>query len=177
MAAERELAQVVAAARAGSQEAWRRLVAAHEAGLVRIAWALTGDRQRAVELAHEAFVEAFLRIRQLRRDEAFGAWVRTILVRTARRSWRREPPRHAEPEHRRTPQDEAMGQELRRAVDRAIAALRPIHREALALAMDGEVTSAQAAELLGCSPEAFRVRLHGARAELRKRLGDFLQEP
>jgi RNA polymerase sigma-70 factor (ECF subfamily) len=176
MEPELDIDSEVAAAKAGSEEAWRRLVAAHQDALLRLAWALTGDRHAAAEAAQEALVEAFLRIRQLRKPGAFGAWVRTILVRTARRSRRRISLPEQEMEDRRTPQAELIGRELREAVDRAIAGLRPIYREALALAIEGDFTSAQAAELLGCSPEAYRVRLHYARAELRKKLSNFLME-
>ena len=168
--------EIVAAARTGSEDAWRRLVAAHQQGLVRLAWALTGDRQRAVELAHDAFVEAFLNIRKLRDNQAFGAWLRTILVRTARRARRHNSLNEREISHLRTPQRELLGKEFRQAVDHAIRALKPIHREALALAMDGDFSSAQAAQLLGCSPGAYRVRLHEARRRLREMLAEFLME-
>jgi len=172
-----DLASLVAGAKVGSEVAWRRLVEARQGRLVRLAWALTGDRHLAADLAQEAFVEAFLRIRQLRDSNAFDAWLRTILVRTARRHRKRgtlvaEP----EPENRRTPEDELIGRELRQAVDQAIASLKPIYREALALAMEGPLRSAEAAKLLGCSPEAYRVRLHEARRVLRERLADFLEE-
>jgi len=173
----RDEASYVAEARAGSERAWRYLVDAHQARLLRLAWALTGDRELATDLAQEAFIEAFVRIGQLRSDGAFGAWVRTILVRSARRSYRRRGQVPiVELEHRRTPDKEVLGQELRGLVDEAIAALPPLYREALAVAIDGEMTSAQAAEMLGCSPEAYRVRVHKARRALRRTLGNYLTE-
>ena len=177
MEPDRDLVSTVAAARAGSEEAWRELIGAHQKTLVRLAWRMTGDRHLAADLAQEAFVEAFLRIRQLRHNGAFGAWLRTILVRTARRRRkRRQPPPEPEAEDTRTPQAELIGRELRGAVDRAIASLAPIYREALAVAMDGQLSSADAAKLLGCSPEAYRVRVHKARRELRERLAGFLRD-
>ena len=177
MEAETDLASLVTAARAGSEEAWRRLFEAHQAPLVRLAWSLTGDREMAADVAQEALVEAFLRIRQLRAPAAFSGWVRTILVRTARRR-RGQPKRlpEREREDARTPEAEAAGAELRQAVDKALAALTPACREALALAMEGGLSSAEAAELLGCSPGAYRVRLHEARRQMRERLAEFLKE-
>ncbi len=174
---EPDLASVVMAAKAGSEAAWRRLIAAFEAPLVRLAWALTGERELAADVTQEAFVEAFIRIRKLREPRAFGAWLRTIAVRIAQR--RREG-RKWQPEeeraHLRTPEAELAGKELRQAVDRALAELSTPCRDALALAMDGGLTSAQAAQILGCSPEAYRVRLHNARRQMRQLLAEFLKE-
>jgi RNA polymerase sigma-70 factor, ECF subfamily len=172
-----DLASLVTAARAGCDEAWRQLIEAHQAPLLRLAWALTGNRDLAADLTQEAFVEAFLRIRQLRAPAAFSGWVRTILVRTAQR--RRGRPKclpEKEGEDGRTPEAEAAGAELRQAVDKALAALSPACREALALAMEGKFNSAEAAERLGCSPGAYRVRLHEARRQMRERLAEFLKE-
>ncbi|HUT35521.1 MAG TPA: sigma-70 family RNA polymerase sigma factor [Planctomycetota bacterium] len=177
MAPDADLASLVTAARAGSQEAWRQLIEAHQAPLLRLAWSLTGDRDLAADVAQEALVEAFVRIRQLRAPEAFGGWVRTILVRTAQR--RRSRPKalpEREREDPRTPEAEAVGEELRRAVDRALATLSRACREALALAMEGGLSSAEAASLLGCSPGAYRVRLHEARRQMREHLAEFLKE-
>jgi len=177
MAPDRDEASDAAAAKRGSEDAWRRLVEAHQGALIRLAWALTGDRHLAAELAQEALVEAFVRIRGLRDNKAFGSWLRTILVRAARRRRRRARPLpQQEVMHTRTPEAELIGEELRRAVDGAIASLAPIYREALALAMDGDVTSAEAAKLLGCSRGAYRVRVHKARRTLRKMLAEFLKE-
>lgn len=173
----RDEASTVEAARSGSEEAWRDLVEAHQDRLVRLAWSLTGQRELAEELAQEAFVEAFVRIQQLRSNAAFGNWLRTILVRAARRTWRRRPqlPLIELPDER-TPQHEAAGQELRDAADAAIASLSPIYREALALAMDGDLKSAEAGDALGCSAEAYRVRVHKARRAVREKLQDYLPE-
>ncbi|HPD14968.1 MAG TPA: sigma-70 family RNA polymerase sigma factor [Planctomycetota bacterium] len=174
---EPDLASMVAAAKAGSEVAWRQLVEAFQAPLVRLAWMLTGDRELAADVAQEAFVEAFVRLRQLREPKAFGGWLRTMAVRIAqrRREHRKWQPEQ-EIEHHRTPETELAGVELRQSVDRALAALSPLCREALALAMEGGLTSAEAATLLGCSPEAYRVRLHKARQQMRRHLAAFLEE-
>ncbi|MBM4032350.1 MAG: sigma-70 family RNA polymerase sigma factor [Planctomycetes bacterium] len=177
MEPDADVAGLVSAARAGSEDAWRRLIEAHQDALLRLAWALTGDRHLAADVAQEALVEVFVRIRQLREPAAFGGWVRTILVRTAQRRRRRHkalPER--EMEDGRTPEADLAGQELRQAVDAALAGLSDACRDALALAMEGGFSSAEAAELLGCSPEAYRVRLHKARQRLRAALADFLTE-
>jgi len=52
----------------------------------------------------------------------------------------------------------------------ALATLPAIDREALILTAWDQLTSAQAAEVCGCSAGTFRVRLHRARAALKARL-------
>jgi len=85
-------AQWVLAAKRGSEEGWRHLVAAHEDWLMRLAWRLTGRRGVAEELVQETFVEAVDGIRRLRDNGAFRAWIRTILMRAVQRYWRRKRP-------------------------------------------------------------------------------------
>lgn len=175
----RDEANTVAEARAGSEDAWRRLVGVHQHALASLAWRMTGDAERAAEAAHEAFVRAFVNIGRLRDNAAFGAWLRTILVRLVQRSRRsRQDDRLSEAlvEYRRTPDEQASGAELSQAVDAAIASLDTIYREALAIAMDGNLTSKEASELLGCSAGTYRVRVHKARSLLRKMLAEFLKD-
>jgi len=171
-------AQWVLAAKRGSEEGWRHLVAAHEDWLMRLAWRLTGRRGVAEELVQETFVEAVDGIRRLRDNGAFRAWIRTILMRAVQRYWRRKRTKLASlpPDlpDTRPPAQTASLQELQDAIDRAIANLSPLYREALALAMETDLTSAEAGKLLGCSAEAYRVRVHKARKILREALKDYL---
>lgn len=55
-------------------------------------------------------------------------------------------------------------------IDRALAALAPIDREALLLVAWEDLNPARAAESLGIRPTAFRVRLHRARRRFKKSL-------
>lgn len=57
----------------------------------------------------------------------------------------------------------------------ALAALSEAEREVLMLAAWEELSSSEAARVLGCSATAYRIRLHRARRRLRERLDDRLQ--
>lgn len=57
----------------------------------------------------------------------------------------------------------------------ALAALSEAEREVLMLAAWEELSSGEAARVLGCSATAYRIRLHRARRRLRARLDDRLQ--
>jgi len=57
----------------------------------------------------------------------------------------------------------------RRLID-ALAGLSETEREVLLLSAWEELSSAEAARVLGCSATAYRIRLHRARRRLRERL-------
>jgi RNA polymerase sigma-70 factor, ECF subfamily len=57
----------------------------------------------------------------------------------------------------------------------ALAALPEAEREVLLLAAWEELSSSEAARVLGCSATAYRIRLHRARRRLRERLDGRLQ--
>jgi RNA polymerase sigma-70 factor (sigma-E family) len=66
------------------------LYRAHAPDAARLAYLLTGDRALAEDLVQEAFVRLFGRFRDLRRPEAFPAYLRTTVVNLARSHFRRK---------------------------------------------------------------------------------------
>jgi RNA polymerase sigma-70 factor, ECF subfamily len=60
----------------------------------------------------------------------------------------------------------------RSEIGRALSQLRPSQLEVLRLVAWDGLGSVDAAAVLGCTPEAFRVRLHRARSELAKHLAE-----
>ena len=67
------------------------------AGFVRLAHAITGDEQAALDAVHDAFVRAVRYRRNLRDSESAAGWICRIVINEARRS-RRTPPRVEVPE-------------------------------------------------------------------------------
>jgi RNA polymerase sigma-70 factor, ECF subfamily len=65
----------------------------------------------------------------------------------------------------------------RTEIGRAFAELNDSQREVLRLIAWDELSASEAAAVLGCTPAAFRVRLHRARSELAKHLGEAGHEP
>jgi RNA polymerase sigma factor (sigma-70 family) len=65
----------------------------------------------------------------------------------------------------------------RTEIGRAFAQLNDSQRDVLKLVAWDGLSAADAAEVLGCTPAAFRVRLHRARSELAKHLGEAGHEP
>src|SRR5450432_1765322 len=78
----------VKAAQTGNREAFSRLVARFQGMVVGYAFSWVGDL--AEDVAQDAFVEAFLRLHQLREPSAFPGWLRRIVRKHCDRCTRRK---------------------------------------------------------------------------------------
>jgi RNA polymerase sigma factor (sigma-70 family) len=113
-------------------------------------------------VAAEAMTIAWRRLADVPADDPLPWLLRTarnLVLAEARRTARPLPWR--EPEHL-----DPLPLELDPALERALAALSHLDREALLLVAWEDLTPGQAAKVLGISPVAFRVRLLRARRRL-----------
>jgi RNA polymerase sigma-70 factor (sigma-E family) len=126
----------------------------HIDGAGALAFLLTGDVHLAEDLAQEAFVRLTGRLGHLRQPEAFGAYLRRTVVNLCRAHFRRRgvERRHANPERERSvaPHDPGPADEL----NRALRGLPYRQRAALVLRFYEDLSEAQVAEVLRCSPRA-----------------------
>ena len=76
--------------------------------------------------------------------------------------------------HRISPEDQALGTELRLCLEEAIASLPPAQRAVVVLRDVEGWSSGEVCELLGISPENQRVRLHRARLRVRDAVETYL---
>lgn len=90
------------------------------------------------------------------------ATARNLLLAEFRKN-RDEPVGDAFPDQRDETIPDLPVESLDPEIDRALAALEPLDREAILLVAWDELTPKEAAESLGIKPTAFRVRLHRAR--------------
>ena len=77
---------------AGDEDACRALVEAHEQMVFRLAFALTGEREEALDVSQEVFLRVFRTLRRFRGEAAIRTWIYRIVVNQARnrhRWWRR----------------------------------------------------------------------------------------
>src|SRR5262249_7480651 len=73
----------------GDEAAFGELFRRHEARVLRLAYALLGDREAAEDAKQEAFLAAFRSLDRMNADVAFSSWLHRNLVWTARAvSWR-----------------------------------------------------------------------------------------
>lgn len=142
--------------------------------LYRTAHLLLGDHGLAEDLTQTALAKTYVAWTRIQDPEAAFAYARTTLVNTAtswfrRRGWRNEVPR----EHvagdlaARTPDPSD-----RPAVMDALALLPPRQRAVVVLRFYDDLSVAQTADALGCSPGTVKSQTSVALARLRELLGE-----
>lgn len=140
----------------------------HAPGALRLAFLMTGDGDAAEDIVQDAFVRAFGRFHDIRNREAFGAYLRRIVVNLSHDRFRRlKREREA-----LQPPDEPLGVDLEeRQLLRDVMRTLP-HRQqaALVLRYVEDLTEQQTADVLGCSVAAVKSLVKRAKETMRKRL-------
>jgi RNA polymerase sigma-70 factor (ECF subfamily) len=160
---------------AHSEQEVLRLFDEHHASLYRFAWRLTGSAADAEDAVQEAFLGllrpgcAFDAARSAIRTYLFGA-VRNQCLKRLRR---REEVDAPESTDARTPESEALRDEVAGAVAAAVAALPETQREVLILAHYEQLSLAEIAEISELEIGAVKSRLQRARATLREALAAY----
>ncbi|MCL5746151.1 MAG: sigma-70 family RNA polymerase sigma factor [Acidobacteria bacterium] len=182
---------------AGDFDAFDHFVDTYRAKLFQYSFLMCGHREDAEEVAQETLFKVFQSLDQLRDPERLKAWVFTI-ARNACYMKRRKsvfapqrefsleelmPAASGDGEGRRIqiadwgalPDTEVLRKELRGELDRAIGELPDIYRSVVLLRDVEELTTEEAAEVLGVSAEVVKTRLHRARLALRQKLDAYLR--
>lgn len=168
-----EEARRLAQARAGSARAFAVLLERHQQGVRGFLRRLCGDHALADDLAQDAFATAWMRLGAFEGRSSFRSWVCGIGYRRfldVRRADRRRSARDAawvqEQEAVTIPGESDVGV-LRRALD----ALPPDQRAAVALCLAGGWTHAEAAEALALPLGTIKSHVQRGRARLRAAAG------
>lgn len=165
---------LVVAAQTGDRRAIEQLVARWHRRLVAHGWRLTGDRAMAEEAVQAAWIDIMRGLNGLRDERAFPAWAYRIVTRkTATAIGDRIAGRALAtaleedvPPPPQSPEDAADGATLRRAV----TALPPGHRAAVALHYFEGLSIAETAVALGIPAGTVKTRLMHARVRLKTQL-------
>lgn len=172
-------AELVRDALAGSQAAYRALVARYASAAVNVAARLVRDRAVAEELAQEAFVRAFARLESYDPERKFSAWFFRVLHNLVIDHLRRRrvdtvsldalsadgypgPTDTATP----TPEEELERRGLGDALEDALGRLRPDYREVVVLRYQQGLTIDEIAAALRLPEGTVKTFLHRARKEL-----------
>jgi len=138
--------------------------------VVRTAYLVLHDRQRAEDIAQDAFTQLLIHWGKVSRFDRPDAWVRRVAIRAAVRHLRRERMRDAlerqtetEPVIERARDVDLMG---------AIATLPPQQRAAIALFYLEDRPTQEVADIIGCSTSTAKVHLFKARKTLAQMLGE-----
>ena len=145
-------------------------VSARGADLLRTAWLLTGDHQRAEDLVQTALGKVWPHWSRITRDGSgsYDAYVRRVMMTTYiawwRRRWNGEYPTELLPERPAAATDTT---ELRRDLLAALATLPRGQRAVVVLRYFEDLTEQQVAETLGVSAGTVKSQTSKALAQLR----------
>ncbi len=178
----RDTGELVRAAQAGDRDAFGLLFERFQPTVLTIALRRLRNLSEAQELTQDVFVQAMLKLAQLRTPECFIGWLRQITVRMAiNRSVRRGPTIAVEPEVLEStltggdsPLDKALACERKRQVRAGLERLREMDRETLtAFYVQGQ-SLIQMSNQFDAPIGTIKRRLHVARKRLAKEVEEMV---
>jgi len=173
--------QVVARVLAGETALFEVLMRRHNQRLFRVARAIVRDDNEAEDVMQEAYVRAFTQLAQFEGRASWATWLTRIAVNEALARVRRRgrfvdtdvdstDGRKEGTMERPGPEDQTSARELGAFLEHAVDKLPDIYRSVFVLREAEELSTADTAAALGISEELVKVRLHRARADLRRTL-------
>jgi RNA polymerase sigma-70 factor (ECF subfamily) len=168
----------------GDAELFEIIMRRHNQRLYRIARAVVRDDAEAEDVMQDAYVRAYENLSQFEGRASFSTWLCRIafneaLARVRRRKRVRELDGISKSERETmpslqcsapSPEQEASNSEVRRLLEEEVEALPESYRTVFVLRDVEEINTAEVAKILNVTPENVKMRLHRARAVLRKKL-------
>ena len=180
-------------AQEGEMSAFEQLVARYRDGVYGLALRLTRSETRAAKIAEESFFSAYSRLKELRNEAQFAAWVPRSAANAAvtgsagvdatqnaedelklpQFNERGSLAQYPETDWSRRAEEPGLNGELRRAIEEATDRLPLAHREVLLLKDVMGLGYEEIAEICGDSVPAIKDRVHQARLSLREEIERF----
>jgi RNA polymerase sigma-70 factor, ECF subfamily len=166
----------------GDVAAFVEIVERWQDPLVALAYRFCHDRDRAEDMAQEAFIRAFRALAQWRREAAFSTWLFALATNVYRSELRRMPAPavsidDVDPVDATNVAAEHEDAESRGAVRRALHSLPRKYRDALILFYFHDMDVSRAASSLGVPEGTVKARLSRGRELLRKKLASTRSVP
>jgi len=181
-------ADLIARIKAGDRSLFYDLIQPYQRTVYAAAYSVLGNPTDAEDAAQEAFLKALTHIGQFRSEAKFSTWLVQITLNEARLRLRKErkglyssideggqdddgeyfPIDYAD--WREIPSETLQRKELKQALERALAALKPIYREVLILRDVQHMSIAETAAALEISEPSVKTRLLRARLMMRDAL-------
>ncbi|HLK57595.1 MAG TPA: sigma-70 family RNA polymerase sigma factor, partial [Chthonomonadaceae bacterium] len=164
--------ELVRTIRAGQMDRYTTLVGRYQERIYRLCYRICGNPVDAETLAHDSFVDAYLKLDQLKNPSLFGPWLRTIALNQCR-GWYRQRRRLIElpcEEVAYVPESEAEPEEDYSALYAGLSHLSALHRMVLALHYWEGLSYEEVARFLDLPMGTVMSRLHRARHELKRRI-------
>lgn len=139
------------------------------------AYRITNDYEMAADVLQEAFVKIFRNLQQFRRESTLGAWIKTIVVRTALSKIKRKTHFEALEDHH-TKDMVDWGHHLDvEYLERAIQSLPEGYRAVFVMVEVEGYAHKEVADMLGISVGTSKSQLFYAKKKLRQLLAPFIQ--
>lgn len=187
--------ELVQRAKQGDENAFAQLMRENETRIYNLTLRMTGNEQDALDLAQEAFFNAWKGLKFFKGDSAFSTWVYRLASNACidhlRRKKRRQdisapmptvdeeddrPPDI--PDERYAPEQVLERKQMREAVTEGLSRLSEEHRQVLVMRELDGLSYQEIGQLLGLEAGTVKSRIARARLSLRKILvetGNFLQ--
>lgn len=173
-------AELARQALTGSQAAYHALVARYASAAINVAARLVNDRTLAEDLAQEAFVRAFARLKTYDPERRFSAWFFRVVHNVAVDYLRRHRvetvsldalqaggyPGPAADESASSPESEAERHALAAALADALSRIRSDYREAIILRYQQDLTVEEVADVMQVPEGTVKTYLHRGRKAL-----------
>ena len=171
---------VIEACTQGDRDAFRRLFERHKDRVYTVAlYFFGGDEATAADVTQQVFLKLFTRINQFQGESEFTTWLYRLTTNACvdeQRKRRRvrqfdEGEELRRPSEGRTQEERLAGAEVRRSVERAVAALKPKLRVVMLLKYFEEMSYEEIAGVLGLSKGTVASRLNRGHKALARKLG------
>ncbi len=162
--------KLLASCLAGQPIAQKALYDKYKDAMYTLAFRITGDRDQAADVLQEAFIGVFKGLKNFQKRSTLGAWIRSILVRTAYKHLRKqvpmEPLTHV-PNNKVIEWGDYLDAEY---LEQAIRSLPEGYRMVFILIEIEGYAHKEVADMLGISTGTSKSQLFYAKRWLRKRL-------
>lgn len=165
----------------GKIELYELLMRRHNRRLYRVSRSIVKTDAEAEDLMQDTYVRAYANLHQFRGGAKFSTWLTKIAVYQGFARVRRE--RRVQPiddindqgsegillrDIMGDPEQSAAREQMKKALESAIGTLPPIYRSVFVLRYVEGVSASETAECLETTEEAVKMRLHRAKAALRR---------
>jgi RNA polymerase sigma-70 factor (ECF subfamily) len=155
--------ELVTEIRAGSNDAFERLMRRYQRLVFRVAYGFTGDGESAMDITPDTFLKVYARLDSWRDEGDLKNWIARIAANEAL-NWNRALSRHPTCELDETvflqadpPQEEEIRQrESREALHRSLSSLSPRQRLAVVLRYFQGMSGREISAVLECSEDTVR---------------------
>ncbi len=168
--------QLVMLSRRGQDEAFDELVRRHSPRVHAVSSRIVG-REEAYDVVQDAFLAAYKAMHTFRQEAQFSTWLHRIALNCCYARTRKNPDLSNDidtpletTDQTDTPLEIAERRDLRTALEKALAKLKPDFRETFVLVEFGNLDYAATAEVLNIEVGTVKSRMNRARASLRETL-------